>query len=583
MNGQVISIGAAAGVLVALTAWSIWRIFSARSSPLDHPAIFFALVFGAILVLRLPQIGLVREINPDESQMVAQAMRYAAHPVPWRDVDGTTAGPLDTWALNAAMLAGAPASWATARTVFWALQCATLLLLYLALRTFGTRAEAQLSLMPTVLFYGFALNRDFIHYSSETLPVLLLAAMMWLLARAWKTGQFGWATSLATGFLAGCIPFAKLQASPMAGLLLGVGLAQIVFGRSENRRRKACLMLLGTVVLPALLIGLVAASGAGADFWKSYILAPAAYAREGAGSRWGALWTLITYDTNFRSYLVSALAVGLLLAAAWCYVKEPRPGAKLLWPLAVTAALGMTAVFCIASGGKGSGHYLFLLIPPLTMFFGLALVIGKTLLLAPAENDPNLFPKPVHWFLGLFAVIVCLQFGKMPVQFNTMRNFLAKRLPDKKSFVAQQILKASRPGDTLSVWGWMPSYYVMTGLMPATRDAIGHFVIEEGPYRAYFQSRYLNDLQRSAPAIFVDAAADGMFTPPWARLSPHEMYVPLARFIDENYSLWLTVHIGASADSTVPVRIYVRKPRMAELHLSPEELIIPTDELAVAQ
>ena len=45
----------------------------------------------------------------------------------------------------------------------------------------------------------------------------------------------------------------------------------------------------------------------------------------------------------------------------------------------------------------------------------------------------------------------------------------------------------SEPGDTLSVWGWMPSFYVETGLKPATRDTIGHYIISPGPYQDYFQ------------------------------------------------------------------------------------------------
>ena len=69
--------------------------------------VFFLLVFGALLVLRLPQIKWNAEVNPDESQMLAQAMRLLSHPVPWRDMDSTTSGPLNTMWLSLPMYFGA--------------------------------------------------------------------------------------------------------------------------------------------------------------------------------------------------------------------------------------------------------------------------------------------------------------------------------------------------------------------------------------------------------------------------------------------------------------------------------------------
>jgi hypothetical protein len=430
--------------------------------------------------------------------------------------------------------------------------------------------------MPTILFYAFVRDPDFTHYSSETLPVLLLSVMIWLLCRAWTTGNFSKMSVFSAGFLAGCVPFAKLQAGPLALFLLAAGLAFIIFLQRKDYLRKAGLMCLGAAFFPALILTIVLVCGAGNDFWKSYILAPAAYTREGLGTKIEALWTLFTFGTNFRSYFASALAGGVLLLATWCYVREPRLDRKLFWPLLATLAFYILAVFCIALAGKPFGHYLLLLIPAQAVFFGLILAAGKTLVLSE-KIDPQLFPKPVHWFLAGVALVIILQIGKAPVYFNQTRAFLAHRTVDRKSFVARRIMQASRPEDTLSVWGWMPSYYVETRLMPGTRDAIGHFLTEAGPYRDYYQQRYLNDLRQSRPAIFVDAMADGVLTPPWARLMPHEANPELAGFIDDNYYLWLSVHFLTEKGPGIPVRIYLLKPRMTELHLMPQELSIPVD------
>ena len=120
--------------------------------------------------------------------MLAPALRFLSHPLPWRDVDGTTSGPLNSLFLTVPLWFGAPSTWETGRLVLFACNCTVVLLLYFSLRRFITRAEAQFALIPLMLFYGFTTSSDFTHYSSETLPSLLLAACFYLLAKQWTSG-----------------------------------------------------------------------------------------------------------------------------------------------------------------------------------------------------------------------------------------------------------------------------------------------------------------------------------------------------------------------------------------------------------
>ena len=71
--------------------------------------------------------------------------------------------------------------------------------------------------------------------------------------------------------------------------------------------------------------------------------------------------------------------------------------------------------------------------------------------------------------------------------------------------------------------------------------------------------------------------ADGVFN--WTRPEnkQHESFPELKRFVDEIYTLWLSVHIMTDNTVGIPVRIYVEKQRMAELDLAPEELNISAD------
>jgi hypothetical protein len=451
--------------------------------------------------------------------------------------------------------------------------------IYLALRCFVSRGEAQLALMPTVLFYALIMGMDAVHYSSETVPVVLLSIAAWLLCRGRTTGKFGGISVFATAFLLGCLPFTKLQATPLAAYLAAVEIGLIIFLYRKTCGPKLGLMCLGGILFPAVLLGIVAACGAASDFWMSYLLGPAGYTHETYGTRASTIWHLFSVPSSFRGFFVSAAVCGILVLAARCYVGQVRPPGKLLVSLVGIIGLGLVAVGCVMEAGKPYLHYLLLLIPAEAIFFGVALAFGKSLLLAPEEDVPHLFPRPIHWFFGLFALTVCMQMAKAPRYYRVMHESLSHQAPYRKSFVGRQILSVSRPGDTLSVWGWMPSYYVETGLIPATRDAIGHFMIEGGRCRDYYRRRYLGDLKRNPPAFFVDAMADGVFVWNWRdfKVRRHESFPELAKFVDQNYSLWLTVHIVTHNGSGLPVRVYVQKSRMAELKLSLQELNIPKE------
>jgi hypothetical protein len=571
MTSQTIAVTIAASVLILVLAERVHRMFAGRPSTLDQPVIFFLIVSSLILVLRWPQITCPQVINPDEAQMLAQGMRFCAHPVPWRDVDGMTGGPLDSMFLSAPILFGAPASWATARTMLWAANCLTMFFLYLAMRVFGTRAEAQIALLPTIAFYAFALDANFGHYSSETLPVLLLSAGICLLAREWRAEQPSRVRLFLLGLICGTVPFAKLQASPLALFLLAAGMAQL-FSRhraaqpsGKNCWPAAALLCLGGLTTGLLILGWVWIEGALSDFWISYILASRSYAQElSSAERNRNIGMLFTYQSDFRPYLLSTLAAFAVWLGAF-FTRKAKPGALLYWALLVVSAGALLAAFCVLAAGKAFLHYMLLLVPALAAFQGLAFLAAKQLLVPGDTPDPDTPARLPRWFLAAPALVLIPQLLQ-PISYVRYLETVYPRKPSARiAAVTDRVRTATRPGDTLAIWGWMPGYYVEAGLMPATRDAVGHYVVTAGPYRPYFRRRYLADLEQSRPAVFIDAVSDGAFLWwNWKRADAHEGFPELAAYINDNYALWWTIHLTADG---VPVRIYLLKGRMAELHL----------------
>jgi hypothetical protein len=76
------------------------------SFQLPSPAVVALAAVVCVFLLRLPTALVPREFNPDESQMLSQGMKFLVDPVPWRAVDGTTGGPLNSYLISALLLMG---------------------------------------------------------------------------------------------------------------------------------------------------------------------------------------------------------------------------------------------------------------------------------------------------------------------------------------------------------------------------------------------------------------------------------------------------------------------------------------------
>ncbi len=115
--------------------------------------------------------------------------------------------------------------------------------------------------------------------------------------------------------------------------------------------------------------------------------------------------------------------------------------------------------------------------------------------------------------------------------------------------VSQLVLQFARPDDSMAMWGWMPNYYVETGLRQATREAQSERQLSKGPQQTYYLQRYYEDFVREKPAFFLDAVGPGNFGNEEREQFAHETFPPLRDVISREYRL-LADLLG--------VRIYIR-------------------------
>ncbi len=167
----------------ALAVGIVLLFFLRKNVPYFPVIVFFAL--GGILLvgMRLPAVIFNQEINPDESQMIAHAITLKHYPVYWESVDGTTIGPVNNYLLLLPAFFGLGFDYTAIRLLGLVWIIGSLFFFYHSVKNFFGTLTALLSLLPPLFFLTFTQDPDFIHYSSEQLPVFLLNVALWRVSK----------------------------------------------------------------------------------------------------------------------------------------------------------------------------------------------------------------------------------------------------------------------------------------------------------------------------------------------------------------------------------------------------------------
>jgi hypothetical protein len=542
----VASAGALFGSLLGETGRKWWARLAPRW-------LFVALLFATFLAFRWPAFFFNEEMNPDESQIIAGAITLQHDPVFWRSVDGTTHGPLDDYPLLLVRLAALPINYCTARVVGALLVFAAIFLLYRTLARFFAEPLARVACLPAFAFLAFTTHWDFIHYSSEHVPVFLLAAGCYFLAadlsapdtrrvRSWR-----W---FAAGVVLGASPLAKLQSAPIAAALLATGTVMDVLlaGMTmRDRLRRLGTLVAGAALVPVLLLIVLLFAGEISEAWDSYIVQNLFYATNrhlNQDEFIKGFWHYVGLSPGFSALTKSSIA--LLVVASLGLLKFSATAMRLLLLSLVFAGV---AVLAVATPGRQYAHYLILTVVPGTLLVGTVCCAWWQLPSSRVANETR-----VLLLAGFLAVAVWPQVQARVTRGNEFLGKLTAGIQRPLDPVSREILRYARPGEALGHWGWMCRYYVYTGMRQATRDAHIAFLISAGPLRDHYRNRYLADLQRELPPVFIDAVGPGNFAYQNRELG-HEILPDLKNFV--------ATHYRPVAD-LAGTRIYVRNDRQAQ-------------------
>jgi len=515
--------------------------------------------------MRLPSVALPYELNPDESQWLSQGMKFFQDPRPWKAVDPGTSGPLNSYPISILLWLGFKPNYIVVHVLATVLVCLQVLLSCLIFLRLGSQIAAISGAISMVLLYGATINSNFLHYSSELFPVLLLILVFF--------GFLVWAQNspsrseshcqplllFSCGLALGAAPWFKIQASPIVAALGLIVFAASLFagGRSlsiRQRTMQATALCCGTLLPTIVMLAVVIKCGSLRDFWNSYILESLIW----AGPL--TLRQLINHCAHIFTQphgqqLLSVLGFAPVLFLLGVLTSK-APRVQMVahrWIFAGILAYTGAALFAVCRPAIIFDHHAqFLFFPVICL--AVALASPNTAWSSGKQSGSR------QLYTTLFSIILLVGLAVFSAyQARSSQSFYATYpLPKTNERIADRIgaIQKTRPVKSLAIWGWSPGVYVLIGIPPATRDAVAAFVITKGPLRPYFRKRFVADLRDSMPDLFIDSVTSNVPTLNWTTDDGYESDEDLKKFIQNNYTLIAEVTLVRDAR---PVRFFAKR------------------------
>jgi len=533
-------------LLLCLVAWGL-RGLRDRPAGTSLGAKWWLLAALTLLSFRWPLLLVQHQLNPDESQLIAGAITLCHDPVFWRSVDGCTAGPVDFYPLLPAALGDGLGSYVVARLLALTVVWGTLVFAGESLARVGGAALARIVVLPAIAAVAFTTTPDFVFYSTELMPALLIAAAGYVAVkqqlapsprRLWLMGA-----------LLGSVPWGKLQAIPLAAVLWLL----ILEGERQAGRGRAALppLCLGGL-LPSFACFLLAAlTGQLPNLYVPYLLNNVAYMGQPNYTWWDMAtgqWANALFD-GYLAYWLAGSAVCLIPLALWSVRAAPRRARRHV--LATTLLLA-AAIGCALAPRRLFDHYLQLLFPSVIWFTGALLALRWS---HATLSGARLRLALCFLVCALAPQIICRVAA--PDKYAVVNSYA---MDPARRELNELIRWYSAPGEPLAIWGWRCALYVEAGRPQATRQAHTETQLRAVPrLRSYFIQRYLADLQAANPPVFADAVGPGNFAFV-NRASAHESLPQLSQWVESHYS-----QVAFVSD----VRLYVRNDRLATRGVPP--------------
>ncbi len=502
---------------------------------------FFFIFLLLLLIGRANSFLLGFEVlNPDEVQMMANALGLVSRDFQIYEFDGNTSG-----VLNSLILAW-PYFFKIDITFFSTRLTAISLIalsLYLAFKTINIHLKTKTSLiitLPTILFFSLTKDPDYLHYSSELVSTFLLLLSYWIFTKNFKKQTIQ--SCFILMFCLGLIFFAKIQFFlPAITLSLAFIINIFIYQRSIKKIFVSCFAFFLPIIL---ILAPYIINFTLNDFIINYFEFPKDYVA--SSQKTNPLPNIIfggdLIDNNegiknifFKHMLLnSAFHIFYLYFLSFIifiiFILRKNNFKKLMnIELFSLVFLILSIIASILIPGRTHRHYLITLIPFLPIFLAIIIRIFK--------EDINYIKLKKIFIIN---VLVFLFF--LTSLFSENFKFYSKRF-DYTEFRIKNIYLDSpkifkhleaQSMQKLYIWGWMPQWYVLSYLAPSSRGTISEKLIEENSYKDYYRNRLLVDIEKYTPDLIIDFVKPGSFRHNSREFSLNT-FTKLKNFVSKSY------------------------------------------------
>ncbi|MRS62537.1 hypothetical protein [Larkinella terrae] len=447
--------------------------------------LFLFLISITILFFRLPNT-ILPEQNIDESVYITGAGVMLNDPAVWKSFDCLTVGPIHSYLLSISYWIFGSINYASIR-LLGILFCSipSLFCLYFALNFLYGKPVAYCISLGYGLFNAVLTTFDFIGYSSELFPHFLLSLEFLCFSAILAGRSINYAYVLC--FIAGMMPYAKLQAVLIAGLL-------VVFLFIEIRNQLTVQRIIGLIgcgLVPSviLLVYLYSQSLIN-DFYQSYLLFNIEYSGSLTDLKLGLVPQLIIDSPETMPFFVAISLIILCLSIYLLTRNSISQKRRLTYSLLIL----FICWYSIIKPGQSFNHYLIFLFYP--VFWTLGIVSGEF-----QRQNFSYFRYYSVFVYSLFFLLTALTFTQKSLGIDYLYSFDYKPEP-----VVSTIQSLAKPADRMSIWGHgnLAHLHCYTFLLPGTRDVFASRQINPSSLQSYFIARYKKDLDQNRPRFIVE-------------------------------------------------------------------------------
>ena len=468
--------------------------------------IIFFTIFLFLLIARANSYLLSYEIlNIDESQMMANAVRFDLNKYNIFDFDGTSSGFLNSLVLNWPNIFGLDVTFLSTRLTAIFILSIIFYLIFLYFKNELGKFLSILVIAPGLIFFSFTNDPDYQHYSSELLSTLFIVFCLFSLKTYSKKPFYN-----LMGFLPlGLILFSKSQIIPTAISLYLVSGLYFIWKKNFTYLYKMSIFFLLPIIF---IISLYFFNGYISDYYINYFeFSKAVVSKYSLGENINTdaitsnkefyqskLIQHLLYNSLFHYFYFQILISILIL---FSLNKKIIPKITDINLILITACIG-SVFFSILLTGVIYRHYLTPLVPLTTLFVGYLFTVNK-----------NIYYSKYLRFLFILLSVPFLT--SLSLEKN---KFYAKELNKSElsfsniNFKSPKILDfLNKEKVNLFVWGWAPQWYVLSYKFPSDRATISQKNIEDYSNKDYFDKRLLKDFNKNLPSIVIDAVKPNSF------------------------------------------------------------------------